>query len=150
MKESNRVDFWTGIALMLLSISVWILTAKLPIPKRGIGPGQYPRVITTLMFFLGLVQTITNVKGGYPAKGPAIDWPHLKRAIFLAVMAFVYIRLLKFVGFPLLTPFLLYGAMWLFGYKNTKRAIIISIGATAVIFVLFNIVFMVFLPTGFF
>jgi len=48
----------------------------------------------------------------------------------------------------LLTPFLLFGTIKLFGYKNTKVAVLVSIGATAVIFLLFNVVFMVFLPTG--
>jgi uncharacterized membrane protein len=63
-------------------------------------------------------------------------------------MAFVYVRLLKPIGFPLLTPFFLYGTIMLFGYKKKRTAAIVSIGATAVIFLLFNVVFMVFLPVG--
>ncbi len=148
MKETKRVDFWTGIALMALSVLVWVLTADLPIPKRGIGPGQYPRVITTIMFLLGLVQVITNLKGGFPKKGEPTNWLHLGRALLLALIAFVYVRMLKFFGFPLLTPFLIFGAIKLFGYKNTKVSILVSLGATAVIFLLFNVVFMVFLPLG--
>ncbi len=148
MKETKRVDFWVGIALIALSGAVWLLTAKLPVPKRGIGPGQYPRVIATVMFILGAVQLLTNLKGGFPEKGEPTNWVHLGRALLLAIIAFVYVRLLKFVGFPLLTPFLLFGVIRLFGYKKTKIAILLSIGATAVIFVLFNIVFMVFLPLG--
>ena len=150
MKETKRVDFWVGLALMVLSGAVWLLTAKLPVPKRGIGPGQYPRVIATVMFILGLVQLLTNLKGGYPGKGDSTNWMHLGRALLLAFIAFVYVRLLKFVGFPLLTPFLLFGVIKLFGYKQTKVAVLLSIGATAVIFVLFNVVFMVFLPLGIF
>lgn len=148
MKETKRVDFWTGVALVALSVGVWILTAKLPVPKRGIGPGQYPRVISVMMFFLGLVLAATNLRGGYPQAGEAIKWIHLLRALVLAVGSFIYVRLLKVFGFPLLTPFYLYGMIRLFGYKKWKVTVLVSLLSTAVIFLLFNVVFMVFLPKG--
>ncbi len=149
MKDTRRVDFWVGVGLLALSVGVWILTAHLPTPKRGIGPGQYPRVIATVMFILGGVQIAQVLfTGGFPKDGETTNWTHLGRALILAVAAFVYIRLLPLVGFPLLTPFLLFGVIKLFGYENNKMNAIISIVATAVIFVLFNIVFMVFLPLG--
>lgn len=148
MKETKRVDFWTGIGLMALSVGVWVLTAELPVPKRGIGPGQYPRVIAAMMFFLGLVLSITNIIGGFPKKTQQVNWVQLGRSIGLALMAFVYLRLLKLIGFPLLTPFFLFATIKLFGYKNWKIAALVSVGSTAVIFLLFNVVFMVFLPLG--
>ncbi|MDD3942577.1 MAG: tripartite tricarboxylate transporter TctB family protein [Sphaerochaetaceae bacterium] len=148
MKETKRVDFWTGIGLMALSVGVWVLTADLPVPKRGIGPGQYPRVISATMFFLGLVLSVTNVIGGFPKKTKDINWRQLGRAMLMALMSFVYLRLLKLIGFPLLTPFFLFATIRLFGYKKWKTAIFVSVGSTAVIFLLFNVVFMVFLPLG--
>src|SRR5690554_5984612 len=148
MKETKRVDFWTGIGLMAISVAVWLLTAELPTPKRGIGPGEYPRVISATMFILGLVLSITNIIGGFPQKAKNIQWLHLRRALLMAVMAFVYVRLLKPIGFPLLTPFFMFATIKLFGYQNNKMAIIVSVLSTAVIFLLFNVVFMVFLPLG--
>ena len=148
MKETRQVDVWTGVGLMVVSIGVWVLTADLPTPKRGIGPGQYPRVIASTLFILGLVQFLSNIAKGYPKQTAAIQWKQIGRAGLLALMAFVYVRLLKPIGFPLLTPFFLYATIVLFGYKKKKTAAIVSIGATAVIFLLFNVVFMVFLPVG--
>lgn len=148
MKDTKRVDIWVGIALMALSIGVWLMTAKLPIPKRGIGPGQYPRVIAMVMFILGGLQVGTSVIGGIPEKGERINLVHLGRALLLALIAFVYVRLLKPIGFPLLTPFFLVGVIRLFGYKKWLTTILVSVISTTIIFVLFNIVFMVFLPVG--
>lgn len=148
MKETKKVDLWTGVALMIVSVGVWILTAKLPVPKRGIGPGSYPRVVATVLFLLGLVLSLSNIKGGYPKSTEAVNWSHLGRAALLALMSFIYVSLLKPIGFPLLTPFFLFAIIMLFGYKRWKRAVLVSIGATAVIFILFNVVFMVFLPLG--
>lgn len=148
MKETKRVDFWTGVVLMLVSVGVWILTANLPVPKRGIGPGSYPRVVAALLFVLGLVTTLTNLQGGYPKASASINWKQLGRAALLAIMSLVYVRFLSLLGFPLLTPFFLYAVIRLFGFARWKMAALVSIGTTAVIFFLFNIVFMVFLPVG--
>jgi hypothetical protein len=56
--------------------------------------------------------------------------------------------MLKFFGFPLLTPFFLFGTIALFGYRRWWKNAIISVVATGIIFVLFNVIFMVFLPIG--
>lgn len=148
MKETRRVDLWTGIALMIVSVGVWVLTANLPVPKRGIGPGSYPRVVASILFLLGLAQSLTNIVGGYPKASGTINWRHIGRAALLAILSFIYVRLLKLIGFPLLTPFFLFTVIKLFGYKRWKIAALVSLGATAVMFILFNIVFMVFLPVG--
>lgn len=148
MKETKRVDLFTGVVLMLVSVGVWILTAKLPMPKRGIGPGSYPRVVAGMLFFLGLILSLTNIKGVFKKAAEPINWNHLGRAALLAVMSLAYVSLLKTLGLPLLTPFFLFAVILLFGYKRWKMAALVSIGTTAVIFILFNIVFMVFLPVG--
>lgn len=148
MRETKRVDFWTGIVLMLVSVGVWILTANLPVPKRGIGPGSYPRVVAAILCILGFVTMVSNIQGGYPKASGAIKWFQLGRAALLAIMSLVYVRLLNLIGFPLLTPFFLFAVIMLFGFKRWKTALLVSIGTTAVIFILFNIVFMVFLPVG--
>jgi putative tricarboxylic transport membrane protein len=148
MKVTKRIDLWTGVALMALSVAVWLLTADLPTPKRGIGPGDYPRVITAVLFVLGLTMTISNLISGYPGKGEKTNWKYLGRMALLAVMAFSYVRLLKMLGFPLLTPFFLFATIALFGYKRWWMNVLVSVLTTAVIFLLFNVIFMVFLPMG--
>lgn len=149
MKDLKRVDLWVGVGLMALSIAVWLMTASLPVPERGIGPGQYPRVISVMMFGLGAIQIGTSLRGGLPERSSDRTYvTQIGRALLLAVISLVYVRLLNLIGFPLLTPFFLVGIIRLFGYKKWKTNILVSVIGTAVIFVLFNIVFMVFLPVG--
>ncbi|MBO4392888.1 MAG: tripartite tricarboxylate transporter TctB family protein [Spirochaetales bacterium] len=149
MKDTRRVDFWTGIVLIALAAGVWAMTADLPSVTRGIGPGAYPRVIAVFLFILGTIMAIKNIKDGYPAKGEKVDWRKFSRTIILVVGTFIYVKLLKIVGFPILTPFFLFGVMKLFGYESNIKGAIISLVFAEVIFFLFYKVFMIFLPMGF-
>lgn len=149
MKDTGRVDFWAGIGLIASSLAVWAMTANLMKVERGIGPGDYPRVIAVMLFILGVCMTVTNCIHGYSRSNvEKIEWKGLLRTAILAVGAFVYVWLLPWVGFPLLTPFFLFGTIKLFGYKKNLTAALVSIETTAVLFLLFNIVFMIFLPLG--
>ena len=148
MKDTGRVDFWTGIGLIASSLAVWAMTANLMKVERGIGPGDYPRVIAVMMFILGACMTFKNCIHGFPKSNTKLEWKGLLRTAILAVGAFVYVWLLPLIGFPLLTPFFLFGTIKLFGYKRNLTAVLVSVGTTAVLFLLFNIVFMIFLPLG--
>lgn len=149
MKDTRRVDFWTGIGLIALSVAVWAMTAGLMKVDRGIGPGDYPRVIAVLIFILGSIMTVTNCIHGYPAAGDKFNWKGFLRTVILAAMAFVYVLILPYAGFPVLTPFFLFGTIKLFGYKKNLTAIIVSVVTTIGLFLLFNVVFQIFLPLGF-
>ncbi len=149
MKKTNRADFWTGISLIVLGILVWIITRDMPTTELGINPGSYPRFIGMLLVILGIIESVSNIKGGYPEKGEKVDWKKFSLTAILAVGTFVYVKLLKLVGFPILTPFFMFGVMKLFGYKNNLKGAIISVIFAEGIFFLFYKVFMIFLPLGF-
>lgn len=149
MKKTNRVDFWTGIGLAVLGVFVWIVTSDMPKTDLGINPGSYPRFIGVLLVILGFFEAISNLKGGYPEKGEPVDWKKFSLTAILTVGTFVYVKLLKLVGFPILTPFFMFGVMKLFGYENNLKGAIISLIFSEGIFLLFYKVFMIFLPMGF-
>ncbi len=153
MKDTKKAaDFYIGLFVMALSVIFFIEAGKLPTQARGIGPGDYPRVICTMLFVLGLVQVIRVLVTSHGFA--TVDWKgcnghYMLRVGIFIVATYVYYKLLKPVGFPLVTPVYLWGIMMLYGYKRKVLAAVISIIFSLVIFFLFTKVFMVMIPGGF-
>lgn len=145
------VDFIISLVVIALAL-VFISEAKgLPTKAKGIGTGDYPRLICYILIFLGVMQTIKVL---LLARGiPVIDYSKkdqfgLLRVLVAIVSIFVFYKLLKIVGFPILAPLFLFGMICLFGYKNKIKAAIISVVFTTVVYILFTKVFLVLLPAG--
>lgn len=152
MKDTKKAaDFWIGVIVIAISIFFFIEAGKMPTQTRGIGPGDYPRVVCVMLFILGIVQVVKILA---TSGLPRVDWKnvqtrYLLRAGIMVVATYLYYKLLKPVGFPIVTPIYAWGSMMLFGYKHKIKAAIICIVFSVVIYLLFTKVFMVMLPGGF-
>ena len=149
----SKVDLGTGIVIMALSGTIFFIARGMPTVPRGIGPGGYPTVIAIILFLLGFALTLQNLprkatasSGTTAPDSRPITWKMLKRPFQIAIVVFVYIRGMFYLGFPLLTPFFLFFTIWFFGYRRWLRAAIISIVTTAIIYVVFYYGFQVLLP----
>jgi len=149
----SKVDFFTGLGIMAVSVAVYSIAGKMPNAKIGIGPGEYPTVIAVVLFFLGIALSLQNIpwkgKAGKAAKdssGKAISFQMIKRPFLMAIVVFAYIRGMFYLGFLLLTPFFLFFAIWFFGYRRYLRAAVISLVTTGIIYVVFYYGFQVLLP----
>lgn len=142
----SRSDFVSGIAFMGLASVVYLYANQMAKVPLGIGPGDYPRVIAIGMFILGGILTLQScLKGLKP--GAKIYGPEaLKRVGSLVLITFIYIQLLKYLGFLYLTPFFLAAAMLMFGVKKRSLIIYTSIGVSVIIYVVFYYGFQVLLP----
>ncbi len=56
----HRVDFFTGLALIAIAIGVFMGTLDMARVERGIGPGDYPRVVAWGILFLGGILAIRS------------------------------------------------------------------------------------------
>ncbi len=152
MKDTRKAaDFWVSLLVIAISIIFFVQASDMPKSDRGIGPGDYPKIICIVLFVLGMIQLVTTV---VKCKGiPLIDFKtvqgrYLFRAAIMLAMTIAYYMLVKKVGFVLLTPFYLFGSFMLFGYKRKILAAIIAVVFSVVIYILFVRVFMVILPRG--
>jgi len=135
-----------GIFFMLLAAFWFYHASQMRQVELGIGPGGYPQFVSVGLFFLGLILAIQSLVKGFPKWELKIDWKSvLRQAIFFGV-TLMYIRLMRYLGFVLLTPFYLFFQCWFFGYRKYLIAAIMSIGLTAGIFVVFRMIFFVMLP----
>ena len=144
-------DFYISIFAIVLAI-VFIMEARsLPTKVQGIGAGDYPRVICAILIFLGVLQFIKCLimaKGLPVPDAKTIDGRGLLRVSVMVVVTYIFYRLLKLVGFPILAPIYLFFTICFFGYKKRVRAAIISIAFSTIVYILFTKVFLVILPSG--
>ena len=146
MKETRLADLVTGILLMLLSAFWFFQADKMLKVELGIGPGDYPKIVSVGLFLLGLVLAVQSVIRGLPKWEGKIEKKAALRFLIFTVVTFVYARSMKYLGFTLVTPLYLFFGIWFFGYRKYIIAAITSIGVTAGIYVVFRIIFQVMLP----
>ena len=91
--------------------------------------------------------TVSALRHGVPK--PQFKLEKKPTMLFLAAVALcvLYVILVPTVGFMLLTPFLIFGMMLLFGNRNYLMCVIVSVVTTVLVWLLFTKVFMIFLPT---
>ncbi|WP_409968813.1 tripartite tricarboxylate transporter TctB family protein [Bengtsoniella intestinalis] len=138
------------ISLGATALGIWIywLSQDLLTATLGLGANGWPRIIGILFMLLGVSQTVMVLRGGIKVKKVDFDWKESAPLLLTVGTSLVYVALLKTVGFPIMTPILMFLTMLYFGYRKYVKGIILSIIIPTVIYVLFTNVFYVFLPAG--
>ena len=146
MNKTRFADMVTGILLMSLAVYWFSQASKMMKVELGLGPGGYPMFVSACLFFLGMLLTLQSVIKGLPKPEGNIDRKAVLRAVIFIVVTFVYVRAMRHMGFLLLTPPYVFFACWFFHYRKKLVVIFTSIGITAVIFIVFRIIFFIPLP----
>lgn len=146
-----KVDFFVGIFLLVFSVGIFYMTGQMPQKEDGLGPGDYPRVIAYCVALLGFIQTVLSVRrmrrADQPTSSPRIfEKREILNIFFLTVCVAVYLVALPYLGFIILTPFLMFMMMLLFGLRKWIKMIVVSVVSTAVVYFLFDKFFLVLLP----
>lgn len=144
----KKTDLFVGIALILLSVAVWITSGQFPsVGDTDVGPGFFPRLIVNGLILMSLVLIAAAFRPGQAAEeaGPPTSW---RRTILGFVCMFVFLALVYLGGFHLATPVFLLGFMWLFGYRKPIASILVAVLVTLFIYLIFETVLQVPLPAG--
>ncbi|MCS7202586.1 MAG: tripartite tricarboxylate transporter TctB family protein [Dictyoglomus sp.] len=145
MKFKINWDVGIGIGIVILGIFILILTLGMPKSPLGLGPGDYPRVISYGLIITGIILIIQGLKEE-PSSQRIYSLNSLKRVGLLVLLGLLYVYLVHYIGFLYLTPFLMVATMYLFGYKKLLWGIIISILFTLLVNFIFYNIFKVPLP----
>ncbi len=156
----RRWDLAGSLAVVALGIAVIIGALTYPTPEivfDAIGPMGFPLVLGTFLVIGAAVVSIRTIIGlrregiWAVAEGtedepehPSVGW----RAPAIIAGSFVYLALLQPVGFLIMTPIALYGALWAMQYRTVRWRIIIAVAFTLVSFVIFTQALRVPLPSG--
>ncbi len=139
-------DFISGLIVFLLGLIFYLDTLKIKPAKMGLSPADFPRLITICLMICG---TSLAIKGLFSkAKSqPVLKMSIMKKIVALSIVFFAYILFLDELGFLVLTPFLIFASVYIFGGRKIIWNILISMTSTVVIYYIFAHVFKVPLPS---
>lgn len=140
MKKDNIL----GIGLLAIAGAFLIMTLQLNKEAR-----LYPLLNIFLLTFLTIIHLIrTNSKNHKDEDTTSLKIEKVKQFFVVLLGCFLYILLATVIGYTV-TTFLYILSMLLFLTRKKKQSILIAIGFTLFIYVLFNIGLKVPLPKGF-
>jgi hypothetical protein len=146
MKKTRRADFGMGIGFMALAVFVFISANQMMKADKGIGPGDYPKVVAAGLFVLGAILSVDSFLRGFPPLTEKIDRKAVRRLVIFIAVSLVYVWSMRFLGFLAATPFFLFFGIYFFGYRKWLTMALVSIGVTAAIHLIFRVLFLVMLP----
>ena len=159
---SNKwLDLAGSLTITLVGIVLLVYAYSYPEPQvvfDSIGPMGFPIGIGICLIVGGVVQSIRTVVfmrsfGSWGPEEGTEDEPEHEvskwRALLIMVGCFVYLFLLGYVGFLVLTPIALAAGLWALKYRNWLWRGIVGVSFTLVTLVMFNSILGVPLPQGF-
>ncbi|WP_126425430.1 tripartite tricarboxylate transporter TctB family protein [Brevibacillus marinus] len=144
----KKTDFFVGIALILLSVAVWITSGSFPsVGETDVGPSFFPRLIAGGLVLLSLIMIAGSFRHRQDNDKDAAPtlWG---RTILGFVCMFAFLALIYIGGFHLATPLFLFGFMWLYGYRKPMASILVAVLVTLFIYFIFEVLLQVPLPAG--
>lgn len=147
-------DQITGIALVILGIVLFVLISqfKKPMTAEYPGPKLMPGIAALGLVICGLGVFVSGCRQKTPDKAMLTKAGMLRMLIGFAAL-WLYILGLKYLGFLIVTPFLVYGLTSYFA-KATKVEtrlwvrIVFAVGVTLVIWLMYVQLFDMELPIG--
>lgn len=158
MRKANIISAIVGL---LISGTAFAYTFTFKKFKNvPVGPEFFPRALAAALFICCLILLITNIvacrapaasKEKQEEKAPTLSLrdKDMQRAAIALLGIVVYALLWNILGFLIATPLALFGMIWLLGKRNYLMMALISVGATAVIFLVFKLLLGIEMPLGF-
>lgn len=146
----KKVDFFVGLALILLSVATWITASQFPaVGDTDVGAGFFPKLIAAVLILLSVVMMASSFRR--QVDNGAEEGPTSWRKIILGfVLTFAFLALVSFAGFYISAPIFLFVFMWLFGYRKPVSVVAVAVLVTLFIYLVFEKVLQVPLPAGVF
>lgn len=112
--------------------------------------GLWPKLfsIVLIVFSVALIiETIIKAKNS-KEKEKVTNLRENKFVIYIAVLMFIYLLLMRPIGFLILTPFFIGFILWILKYRKVKKIILLSTTFTIAILLVFQFMLNVPLPQG--
>jgi len=143
---NKRENIIAGALFLLIAVGYFIMATQLPdrnLPNT-LGIDAMPRAFAIFLAFLAVLMII----GGFVGRDRAtksdrvrLSWEHLRGVILVFAMIAAYIVLIDVLGFIIVTPFLMFGLMYIEGVRKYVGMVIVSLVTTGAVYALFRFVF---------
>jgi putative tricarboxylic transport membrane protein len=149
-----RADRITGVLLILLGVATLYGARDFPTTAvvTDIGAGAFPSAYAWLLIVLALLlisnslrQAPAMIEGGekIPASRPNLVTPAIGAATTLA-----YIVVIPYVGYLVATPLFMFCLMRVLGLRRVVLGVLVALGTSAILYLVFDIGMSVALPVG--
>ena len=147
----GKKEIFLSIIFIVISITIYILTYQFPQQTVALSPTVFPRFVSACLFIISLtllIQGIAGIKRDSEQNKVklTLNKAFIIRLLLMIFLAFFYTQILPLIGYVLATPPFVAGAMLLFNEKRGIWIIAVSIITTALLYILFRIVFKIPLP----
>ena len=147
----KRINIIISIVLMTAAGVYYYLIGNLP--DRNLANTLSSAFMPTLLFyfvmFLSILLIVKNIRYGTAENCYYhITKKEMLGLLYVALIIYFYVFLMKIVGFIFVTPVVIMILMKLTGSVKWKEMITVSVVATALIYFFFNFLFRVQLPHG--
>ena len=144
----RRADLVGGIGLLVLAILYFerSFAISIGLASDRLGPTFYPRVLAVVLAVLATVLMVRSLTGR--SDSASLSPVRAGRLFAVFGLMLLWVGLLPTLGFPLVTPLLLVGVMWIMGHRRWRSLITVSLGLTLALYLLFVRALNVLLPMG--
>ncbi len=126
-----------------------------PLPVYDWGPAHWPRVVLFCMFVASCWLIVFESKSQRKANGESseplkieVDMSMRVRIVLIFAMPVLFAFLIHKLGFLLVTPFFLFGYMWLMGVNRLRTLLIMTVSIYSAIVIVFVKLIFTYLPPG--
>jgi len=150
MEDGTRKsgDLWSGVALAALGLYIVFQARQWEyLGPEGPGAGFFPLWYGIAMLALSVLLIVSNLKRG-TARGNAIDWTRLGRALSTWFALAVSVALFKPLGFVISFALLTYFIVAVMYRRPLKTAALVAIASAAGFYLVFDLALSVPLPVG--
>ncbi len=152
----KKAEIVFGGAAVLFALLFFILAGNFP-GARGhdVGMAFYPRVLSILIIVLSVIvilQGITRKETESESRESLFytEDKGVQRVVLLILATLIYPYLLQYAGFLILTPVYLGFLMWVIKAGKAKKILFLALLTTVLIYVVFQRLLKIPLPTGLF
>lgn len=145
-----RRDVIVGVVLLALGIGYGALTASLPnrsLPNTP-GPAFFPWLITAAIIVLSIALLLRAFGDADPEPSRTTPDSDAKLRLFTLLWIVVYVVVLPFAGFLLVSVPFFGGMMWFYGERRPVVILLASIMIPGGLLYVFRYVFQILLPAG--
>ncbi len=145
-----------GWLLFILLAYIYTFQFDGPLPVYDWGPSHWPRVILLCMFAASLrllyrdwrQSGLSSKSAGQTSEEEELDTSVKVRMVLIFVVPVLYTFLMHKMGFLLITPFFLFGYMWLMGVSRIRTLIILTVCIYSALVLIFVKLIFTYLPPG--
>jgi len=146
-------DIMSSAVILVISIYLYVQATRMPARKEivSVGDNFWPMIVLIGMMVSSACLLLSSLYQKKLKKELVVESEELKdyKSLFnIVIICILFVYFMFYTGFIILTPFYMATLMYLLGERRKKRLIVVSLGMTLFIMIVFVKILYIPLPRG--